>query len=59
MEVIPYDERIVRLALPYGVASCYFQDEGDTYLMERYRNLYIEALEALSRAVVTEMDLAY
>lgn len=59
MEVIPYDERIVRLALPYGVASCYFQDEGDTYLMERYRNLYIEALEALNRAVVTEMDLAY
>ena len=58
-EVLPYDERIVRVALPYGVASYYFQDEGDTYRSAEYRNRYIEALEMLNCAVVTEMELVY
>ena len=58
-EAVPYAEHIVRIALPYGVASLYFQDEGDTYKMERYRNMYIEALETRKRCVVMEMEDAW
>lgn len=55
-EQVNYCENITRIALPYGIASLYFQDEGDTYKMERYRNMYIEALEMHRRCVAVAME---
>ncbi len=41
---IPYSDPICRLALPYGIASFFFQDEMDDYRAQDYRARYILAL---------------
>lgn len=41
---IPYCDAICRLALPYGVAAYYFQDEMDGYHSQDFRARYILAL---------------
>ena len=49
-EEIPYCEEIVRVALPYGLASFIFQDDDNEYRTERYRNLYVSALMEIMKA---------
>lgn len=44
-EEIPYCDDICRIAFPYGLASFIFQDDDNEYRTERYRNLYIAALQ--------------
>lgn len=40
-----FSEALCRVALPYGVASFYCQDDGDNYRAQDYRNRFIIALE--------------
>ena len=42
---IPYHDAIVRVALPYGLASYLFQDDENDYRSQVYRNQYIAALQ--------------
>jgi hypothetical protein len=44
-EVVPYSDKIVRGALPYGLAWQYHQDAGNNQLAAAYRNMFIEGVE--------------
>lgn len=44
--VVPYDDEICRVALPYGLASQYFIDDGDNYNAQDFRARFISALNA-------------
>lgn len=43
-EEIPYSEPIVRTALPYGLASFFYLDDGNDYRAEDFRARYVSAL---------------
>lgn len=42
---IPMDDPIVKIALPYGLASYFYQDEEDNFRAQDYRGRFIAALE--------------
>lgn len=44
-DAIPYSDKIVRGALPYGLAWQYHQDAGNLGLASQYRNMFIEGVE--------------
>ncbi len=56
-EEVPYNEEICRVALPYGVASFYFQDEGDDYKSQDYRARYINALTSACQKAFTISEI--
>lgn len=43
-EELDFSESLCRVALPYGVASFYCQDDGDNYRAQDYRNRFVTAL---------------
>lgn len=43
-EEIDYDDQITRIAMPYGLASWFFQEAMDNFQAENYRNKYLSAL---------------
>lgn len=55
-----FSESLCRAALPYGVASFYFQDEGDNYRANDYRQRFINALVETANSVrVTDIEDVY
>jgi len=52
---IEYDDAIVRAALPYGLASWYFQEAMDNFQAENYRNKYISALHDVQKYNITSI----
>lgn len=44
-EQIDYCDQITRAALPYGLASWYFQEALDNFQAENYRSKYLAALD--------------
>ena len=52
---LDFEEGLCRVALPYGVAAFYCQDDGDNYRAADYRNRFITALAD----AVTAVDGAY
>ena len=51
-----YHDSIVRSAFPYGLASWLFQDDENDYRTEKYRNMYIAALNEAAK--MTEESIA-
>ena len=58
-EEVPYSGAIVRIALPYGLASWYFQQELDNFQAENYRARYIAALEDAKRCCEESIEEVY
>ena len=56
---IPYCEEICRIALPFGLASYFYQDECDNYKAQDYRARYIDALNEASKAIPTDVQDEY
>ncbi len=52
-------DMICRSALPYGVASFFCQDDGDTYLALMYRERFIDALYDAARCNVCDIEDVY
>ena len=48
-ETIVYDDTITRGALPYGLASFFFQEATDNFQAENYRARYLAALQSAIR----------
>lgn len=48
-ETIPYSASITRGALPYGLAAYFFEESGDNYRGNLYRNLYEKGLAKASK----------
>ena len=51
-DTIPYSDKIVRGALPYGLAWQYHQDAGNLSLATEYRNMFIDGLENAKRSKI-------
>lgn len=43
-EEIPFCDALCRVALPYGLASLFWQDDGESYNSALYRERYIAAI---------------
>ena len=56
---IPYCDEICLIALPFGLASYFYQDEGDGYKAQDYRARFVDALNEASKAVVTDTEDVY
>ena len=56
---VPYDSALVRIALPYGLASWFFQDLMDVYQAENYRSKYIGALNDARQCIFVSIEPAY
>lgn len=48
-DAIPYSEKIVRGALPYGLAWQYHQDAGNNQLAAMYRNMFVDGLDVVKK----------
>ena len=48
-ETIPYSASITRGAFPYGLAAYFFEESGDNYRGNLYRNLYEKGLAKASK----------
>lgn len=46
---IPYSAQLTRVALPYGVASWFFQEALDNFQAENYRSKYLAAVTEATR----------
>lgn len=51
---IPYCDAICRIALPFGLAAYFYQDELDNYKAQDFRARFIDALNEAAPAVVTD-----
>jgi len=62
-EELDFSEGLCRVALPYGVAAFYCQDDGDSYRAADYRNRFIaaltEAVTAESGAQIGDIEDVY
>lgn len=58
-EEIPYEEELVRSALPYGVCSKLYIDEDDMARVVYYHNLYIQFANACAKLVAGEVEDVY
>lgn len=58
-EEVPYDETIARIALPYGVASYYFQDDMDDYRYQEHRGRFVSALQDAAKFIEVDVEDVY
>lgn len=56
---IPLDLPICEVALPFGLAAYFFQDEVDAYQAEIYRTRFVEALSAARKLADTNIENVY
>lgn len=56
---LPFDERICRIALPYGLAAFYYGDDDNDYRAADYRARYINALAEIKKAAFEEIKDVY
>lgn len=54
--VIPYDDEITRVALPYGLAAQYYQEAPDNFQAENYRSKYLAALQDAAKVNFVQSD---
>ena len=57
---IDYSESLCRVAIPYGIAAFYCQDDGDNYRAADYRNRFISALaDAVGGVYISDVEDVY
>lgn len=56
---VPYCDALCALALPYGVAAYYFQDETDDYKSQDFRARYLTALRDAAPCVFSPVEDCY
>ena len=56
---IPMDDPIVKIALPYGLASFFYQDEEDNFRAQDYRGRFIAALEDAKLCEIIDIEDVY
>ena len=56
---VPYCDALCALALPYGMAAYYFQDETDDYKAQDFRARYLAALQDAAPCVLEEIGDCY
>lgn len=56
---IPYSDDICAIALPYGLASFFYQDEADSYRAHDYRGRFINALQEAAKCKEEDITDVY
>ena len=56
---IPYSDDICLIALPYGLASFFCQDESDAYRAHDYRGRFITALQEAAKCKEEDITDVY
>lgn len=56
---IPFSDDICMVALPYGLASFFVQDDNDAYRAHDYRSRYVNALREAAKATEETITDAY
>ena len=56
---IPFFDAICHIALPYGLASYFFQDECDNYKAQDFRARFIDALSEAAEYCEESIENAY
>ncbi len=56
---IPYCDELCNIALPYGLASFFYQDDGENGKATLYRNRYIDALDELAKINFYDIEDIY
>lgn len=59
IDEIPFSDDICMIALPYGLASFFVQDDNDAYRAHDYRGRYINALREAAKATEETITDAY
>ena len=52
-------EEICGVALPYGVAACFSEDDGESYDASMYRERFIKALQDTAKATFCDIEDFY
>ncbi|MDR1574098.1 MAG: hypothetical protein LBS24_07290 [Clostridiales Family XIII bacterium] len=58
-EVVPYEEALTRTAIPYAIASYYFQDENNPQMVYEYRARFVNAANEAAKAVFSDVKDVY
>ena len=56
---IPYNEKLVSMAFPYGMARWIFRENDDVSASHEYYGLYVNAVKEATPALVTEIEDVY
>ena len=56
---MPYSASITRGALPHGLAAYFFEESGDNYRGNLYRNLYEKGLAKASKYNLEPIEDVY
>jgi len=58
-DIVAFDDFIVRAALPYGVASYFFQDDMDDWRYAINRERFISALREVGKIRFSKVEVVY
>ena len=58
-EQIPYDERLLRGALPYGLAAKLVYDDGDMGKVGYFQQLYVNAVNSFAQLIPEQVVDVY
>ncbi len=58
-EDVDFCEEIVSVALPYGVAAYFSEDDGNGYNAQMYRERFVDALNSVAKCRVIEISDVY
>ncbi|MBQ6699726.1 MAG: hypothetical protein IJM98_03610 [Oscillospiraceae bacterium] len=56
---IPYNEKLVKTAFPYGMARWIFRENDDVYASHEYYTLYVTAAKEATPALVSDIEDIY
>jgi hypothetical protein len=58
-EIVPYEEALTRTAIPYAIASYYFQDENNPQMVYEYRARYVNTANEAAKACLSTVEDVY
>jgi hypothetical protein len=58
-EIVPYEEALTRTAIPYAIASYYFQDENNPQMVYEYRARYVNAANEAAKVCLSAVEDVY
>ncbi|MDR1572748.1 MAG: hypothetical protein LBS24_00360 [Clostridiales Family XIII bacterium] len=57
--LVPYEESLTRSAIPYAIASYYFQDENNPQMVYEYRARFVNAANEAAKVVLSKVEDVY
>lgn len=58
-EVVPYDDDLTRVAIPYNITSLFFKGDNKDGKAAEYRAMYISALGEYTKAISSDIEDIY